>query len=125
MISLTRNGGTWVLADDAGSIRIPDDQARSLALRILAQAPAAGEELPSAETRGQKIARLLAGDIADGVFRPGRKLNEVALARRYGVSRTPIREALALLSATGVLTRESNRGCWVSTKTEDNNVSQP
>ncbi|WP_459617052.1 GntR family transcriptional regulator [Bordetella sp. 2513F-2] len=37
------------------------------------------------------------------VFKPGEKLNEVALAKRLGVSRTPLREALNRLSIEGLL----------------------
>ncbi len=43
-------------------------------------------------------------------FRPGQRINEVALARRLGASRTPLREALNRLVAQGFLTFERDRG---------------
>ena len=43
-------------------------------------------------------------------FRPGQRINEVALARRLGASRTPLREALNRLVAEGFLTFERDRG---------------
>ncbi|MDQ8032963.1 MAG: GntR family transcriptional regulator [Bordetella sp.] len=43
-------------------------------------------------------------DMAIGyVFKPGERLNEVALAKQLGVSRTPLREALNRLSIEGLL----------------------
>jgi uncharacterized protein (TIGR02421 family) len=43
-------------------------------------------------------------------FKPGERINEVALARRLEVSRTPLREALNRLAAEGFLTMVPNRG---------------
>lgn len=41
-----------------------------------------------------------------GVYRPGDRLVEVELAERFGVSRTPIREALQRLETQGLLSRD-------------------
>ncbi len=49
------------------------------------------------------IHALLQADIVDGVFSPGEPLVELALAERYKVSRTPIREALRRLQADGLV----------------------
>jgi DNA-binding GntR family transcriptional regulator len=58
-------------------------------------------------TPGPKDAYDLLLDAIDhGVFRPGDRLVEAELAERFGVSRTPIREALQRLEAQSVLTRE-------------------
>ena len=48
-------------------------------------------------------------DILDGVFAPGTILLETALSTRYGVSRTPVREALGRLAQDGLIER-STRG---------------
>ncbi|WP_454673070.1 GntR family transcriptional regulator [Achromobacter pestifer] len=43
-------------------------------------------------------------------FKPGERINEVELARRLNVSRTPLREVLNQLMVEGFLTRSVNRG---------------
>ena len=53
-------------------------------------------------------------EILVGALRPGDRLEEVALAERFGVSRTPIREALAQLSAAGLLESRPRRGAVVA-----------
>jgi DNA-binding GntR family transcriptional regulator len=50
-----------------------------------------------------QIYALVRKDIRAGEFEPGRRLLEVDLAARYGVSRTPVREALLQLSREGIL----------------------
>ncbi len=58
-------------------------------------------------TPGPKDAYDLVLDAIDhGVFRPGDRLVESELAERFGVSRTPIREALQRLEAQSVLARD-------------------
>ena len=54
------------------------------------------------------------GLIVSGEYVSGEKLNEVELADRMGVSRTPIREALKTLANTGVVVIEKNKGARVS-----------
>lgn len=49
--------------------------------------------------------RRIRSDILDGAFPTGAVLHETALTDRYGVSRTPIREALARLEHDGLLDR--------------------
>ncbi len=51
--------------------------------------------------------------IADGKFRDGERLDEVSLAREFGVSRTPLRQALQLLSSAGLAVVHPNRGTFV------------
>jgi DNA-binding GntR family transcriptional regulator len=53
--------------------------------------------------------------ILDGTLAPGERLNEVALAKRLGVSRGPVREAARLLERVGLVTVILNRGAFVRT----------
>ncbi|WP_081608903.1 GntR family transcriptional regulator [Paramagnetospirillum caucaseum] len=59
------------------------------------------------------ISRLIR-DIAAGIFPPGERLREIPIAQRYGVSRTPVREALVALSVRGVAEIRNGRGYIVS-----------
>ncbi len=52
--------------------------------------------------------------IFDGDLEPGLRLTEEGLSRRFGVSRTPLREALKLLHSEGLITIEPNRGATVT-----------
>jgi len=60
------------------------------------------------ETRGPQMDAysLILEAIDTGVYRPGDRLVESDLAERFGVSRTPIREALQRLETQGMLTRD-------------------
>ncbi len=52
--------------------------------------------------------------ILGGELQPGDKIAEQALCARFGVSRTPLREALKVLAAEGLLTLTPNRGAMVA-----------
>ncbi len=56
----------------------------------------------------------LEDDIVEGRLRPGSRLDEASLATRFGVSRTPIREALRSLAAAGLVEIRPHRGAIVS-----------
>ena len=58
-------------------------------------------------------------EIADGVIRPGEALRQADLAKRYGISPTPVREALRLLEAEGAISYSPHRGATVSEMTEE------
>ncbi len=60
-----------------------------------------------------EIAGELEQAILRGEFAPGELLNENELSERFGVSRTPVREALLNLSAAGLVELESGRGAVV------------
>lgn len=53
-------------------------------------------------------------DIVNGRIKPGERLSESALAERFDVSRTPIREALRYLVASGLVEIIPKRGTFVS-----------
>ncbi|HKR42293.1 MAG TPA: GntR family transcriptional regulator [Paraburkholderia sp.] len=53
-------------------------------------------------------------EINDGILVPGDTLDEEALAARFGVSRTPVREALLHLSVLGIVTIAPRAGIYVS-----------
>ena len=52
-------------------------------------------------------------DILTGTLSPGQKLTEQELCKSYGVSRTPVREALRQLEADGLVENILNRGAFV------------
>jgi DNA-binding GntR family transcriptional regulator len=63
--------------------------------------------------RRQAIVRAILTDIFHGKFRAGQRLVTEALALRFGVSHTPIREALIELGGSGVVDLLPNRGAVV------------
>ena len=71
----------------------------------------------SETVRGGTVQRLeaaLLDDISSGVLVPGERLDEVQMAKRFGVSRTPVREAFSLLTAQGFLIAGFKRGVRVA-----------
>ncbi|MGY9053248.1 MAG: GntR family transcriptional regulator, partial [Rhodobacterales bacterium] len=46
-------------------------------------------------------------------FQDGERLDEIRLAKRFGVSRTPLREALKKLTLSGIVEKIPNRGVFV------------
>jgi len=67
----------------------------------------------------QELADEVRELIVDGKLQPGSKVPEKDLCEIYGVSRTPLREALKVLAADGLITLEPNRGAWVSKLTKE------
>lgn len=61
-----------------------------------------------------ELVPLLRDMITGGELRPGDKIPEHALCLRFGVSRTPLREALKVLAAEGLLQLSPNRGATVA-----------
>jgi DNA-binding GntR family transcriptional regulator len=66
----------------------------------------------------QEVADRLREQIADGALAPGAWIDEKALAEQFGISRTPLREALKVLVAEGMVRLEARRGCFVNQLTE-------
>ena len=66
----------------------------------------------------QEVAATLREQIFAGVFAPGSFLDEVDLCERLQISRTPLREALKVLTAEGLLRHEPRRGCFITEVTE-------
>lgn len=65
------------------------------------------------QTSTQTIARILRERILEGSILPYATLRQDALAQELGVSRTPLRTALAELARDGLVTYEANRGYTV------------
>ncbi|MEL6519441.1 MAG: GntR family transcriptional regulator [Pseudomonadota bacterium] len=63
--------------------------------------------------RADIIADEVEGLIFDGSFVDGQRLDEVQLAERFNVSRTPIREALLRLANSGLVEQLPRRGVFV------------
>jgi len=62
-----------------------------------------------------RLKQLLEEAIVSGTYPPGAHLDELGLAEKFGVSRTPIREALAQLGAEGLVEMRPRRGAFIST----------
>jgi len=67
----------------------------------------------------QQLCQVLEDDIVRGKLPPGQRLEEPLLAKRFGVSRTPVREALQLLTATELAEKIPNKGVYVSLATPE------
>lgn len=72
------------------------------------------ERLSRVESTGDSIAHALREDILAGRLSPGERLVEEAIAKRYGVSRVPVREALTRLQSEGFVSIVRYRGAAVS-----------
>lgn len=70
--------------------------------------------IPKRVTLAETIADAVARAIASGLLEPDERVTETAIADRVGVSRAPIREALKILHAQGILAADSSRGFRVA-----------
>lgn len=65
-------------------------------------------------TRAEELRLRLADDIVSGRLEPGAPLDETELAARFQVSRTPVREAIRQLVATGLIEARAHRSAVVA-----------
>jgi len=87
-------------------------------LGITEEAPAVPPSEPARPaTRAEEIAAALEDEIVQGELAPGQRLDEQVLGKRFQVSRTPVREALRLLGASGLVTLEPRLGAIVARPT--------
>ena len=66
----------------------------------------------------EEVAELLRQRIFDRTLEPGSWIDELKLAEEYGISRTPLREALKVLSTEGLVTMKVRRGAYVTEVSE-------
>jgi DNA-binding GntR family transcriptional regulator len=94
---------------------------RARSARIPKNGPAGARPLPPVAARtdstrqlGESIADAIVDAVAQGNLEPSERIIEEDLARRFEVSRVPIREAIKLLQAHGILKVTPNRGARVA-----------
>ena len=61
----------------------------------------------------QQVVDILMGELVAGRIRQGDRINEAELARRFGISRNPVREAVKRLEERGLLISSPRRGTFV------------
>ena len=66
----------------------------------------------------EQVAERLRNRIYAHELAPGAWIDEQALAQEYGISRTPMREALKVLAAEGLVQLKPRRGCYVTELSE-------
>ncbi|MEZ8006500.1 MAG: GntR family transcriptional regulator [Amylibacter sp.] len=65
------------------------------------------------KNRADQIAEEIQELVFSRSFQDGERLDEIRLAKRFGVSRTPLREALKKLTLSGIVEKIPNRGVFV------------
>jgi DNA-binding GntR family transcriptional regulator len=85
-------------------------------------APSAGTEAPrSLAPRAlyQEVADRLRQQIYSRALEPGNWIDEMKLSQEFGISRTPLREALKVLAVEGLVTMKLRRGAYVTEVSRD------
>ena len=62
----------------------------------------------------EEVAERLRNSIFSHEYAPGAWIDEQAIAAEYGISRTPMREAIKVLAAEGLITMKMRRGAYVT-----------
>jgi len=88
--------------------RSPPDESRS-GPSIVISAP-----VPVPKTLADRLRMQISDEIVRGMLAPGVALDEMELARRFSVSRTPVREAIRLLVASGLVDARPHRSAVVA-----------
>ncbi|RMG58718.1 MAG: GntR family transcriptional regulator [Deltaproteobacteria bacterium] len=71
-------------------------------------------DIENHQTLRERIVDTIREAIINGILKPGTKISEPELAERFGISRTPIREALRQLESEGFITVIPRKGAVVS-----------
>lgn len=75
---------------------------------------AAPISVPPGQVASQRVAAGVRQAILAGRLPPGARIRQESLADEYGSSRLPVREALRMLEAEGLVTLVANTGAWVA-----------
>ncbi|QIL73049.1 GntR family transcriptional regulator [Diaphorobacter sp. HDW4B] len=67
----------------------------------------------------EEVAELLRQRIFSDELAPGSWIDEAKIAEEFGISRTPLREALKVLASEGLITMRVRRGAWVTEVTHE------
>lgn len=93
-------------------MRVSDARSEATGPRI-GRASAAPGGPEQAQTLASTVHRQLEAEIAEGRIEPGARLDEQEVAQRFGVSRTPVREAFRLLAADDLVELRGRQGAAV------------
>jgi DNA-binding GntR family transcriptional regulator len=83
-------------------------------VELVSRVDRASSATPGKITRAEELRLQLADEIVRGVLQPGAALDETEIAQRFSVSRTPVREALRQLAASGLIDARAHRGAVVA-----------
>ena len=73
--------------------------------------------LKTTNNRSTEIVNQIKSNLLDGTLKPGDKLpTEAELTEQFGVSRTPLREAIKILEAIGIITIKRGSGMYITKK---------
>ena len=92
---------------------------RSRAVDTATRSPAASPSPLSPRALYQDVAERLRQQIFARALEPGSWIDEQKLAAEFGISRTPLREALKVLAVEGLVTMKVRRGAYVTEMSRD------